>query len=225
MSQAGYTPILIYGSGTASAVPLAANMTSSSAGAELALNYADGKLYYKDSGGVVQLLASTSGASGNVVGPASATNKAIATYDGTTGKLIQDNSGATITSGVITATDFSGPLNGTVGATTPNTGSFTSLTDSGNLTFTGTGNRITGDTSNATIANRLALQDSTTNSQTIFSVFPNGTGTTSQIQLYNGTDTTNYARFNIFTSSASITFSQTVRRHRHIPPNDLQHRR
>jgi hypothetical protein len=33
-------------------------MTSSSSGAELALNYADGKLFYKDSGGVVQLLAS-----------------------------------------------------------------------------------------------------------------------------------------------------------------------
>ena len=95
-------------------------------------------------------------------------------------------------------------------------GTVTSLTVTGattlgqNLTFTGTGNRITGDTSNATIANRLALQDSTTNAQTIFSVVPNGTGTTSQIQLYNGTDTTNYARFNIFTSSASMTLSQTI---------------
>ena len=58
MAQSGYTPILIYASGTATNVPLAANMTSSSSGAELALNYADGKLFYKDSGGVVQLLAS-----------------------------------------------------------------------------------------------------------------------------------------------------------------------
>lgn len=66
MAQSGYTPILIYGSGTATNVPLAANMTSSSSGAELALNYADGKLYYKDSGGVVQLLASKAGASGSV---------------------------------------------------------------------------------------------------------------------------------------------------------------
>ena len=57
MAQSGYTPILIYASGTATNVPLAANMTSSSSGAELALNYADGKLYYKDSGGVVQVLA------------------------------------------------------------------------------------------------------------------------------------------------------------------------
>ena len=58
MSQSGYTPILIYASGTATNVPLAANMTSSASGAELALNYADGKLYYKNSSGAVTLLAS-----------------------------------------------------------------------------------------------------------------------------------------------------------------------
>jgi hypothetical protein len=60
MAASGYTPILIYASGTASNVPLAANLTSGASGAELALNYADGKLYYKDSGGVVRLLASNS---------------------------------------------------------------------------------------------------------------------------------------------------------------------
>jgi hypothetical protein len=59
MAQTGFSPILIYASGTASNVPLAANLTSSANGAELALNYADGKLYYKSSGGVVTLLAST----------------------------------------------------------------------------------------------------------------------------------------------------------------------
>ena len=63
MAQSGYTPILIYGSGTASAVPLAANLTSSASGAELALNYADGKLYYKNSSGVVTLLANANASS------------------------------------------------------------------------------------------------------------------------------------------------------------------
>jgi hypothetical protein len=62
MAQSGYTPILIYASGTATNVPLAANMTSSASGAELALNYADGKLYYKNSSGVVTLLVGTGGA-------------------------------------------------------------------------------------------------------------------------------------------------------------------
>ena len=58
MAQSGYTPILIYGSGTASNVPLAANLTSSAAGVELALNYADGLLFYKNSSGNVTKLAS-----------------------------------------------------------------------------------------------------------------------------------------------------------------------
>jgi hypothetical protein len=57
MAQSGYTPILIYASGTTTNVPLAANLTSSASGAELALNYADGKLFYKDSSGVIQVLA------------------------------------------------------------------------------------------------------------------------------------------------------------------------
>ena len=68
MAQSGYTPILIYGSGTATNVPLAANLTSSASGAELALNYADGKLYFKNSSGVVTLLAGSGG------GPAGGSN-------------------------------------------------------------------------------------------------------------------------------------------------------
>ena len=57
MAQTNYTPILLYASGTATNVPLAANLTSSASGAELALNYADGKLFYKDNSGTVQVLA------------------------------------------------------------------------------------------------------------------------------------------------------------------------
>lgn len=60
MAASGYTPILIYASGTATNVPLAANMTSGASGAELALNYSDGKLYYKNASNVVTLLADAS---------------------------------------------------------------------------------------------------------------------------------------------------------------------
>jgi hypothetical protein len=67
MAQTGYTPILIYGSGTASAAPSAGNLTTSANGVELALNYTDGKLFYKDNGGVVQVLAGKGG-SGVVAG-------------------------------------------------------------------------------------------------------------------------------------------------------------
>jgi hypothetical protein len=58
MAQTGYTPILIYGSTTPGNTPTAGNLTTSVAGVELALNAADGKLFYKDSGGVVKVLAS-----------------------------------------------------------------------------------------------------------------------------------------------------------------------
>jgi len=58
MAQSGYTPILIYASGTATNTPSAANLTSGSTGAELAINYTDGKLFYKDNSGNVQVIAS-----------------------------------------------------------------------------------------------------------------------------------------------------------------------
>jgi hypothetical protein len=87
MAQAGYTPISLYYSTTASAVPLAANLVPG----ELAININDGKLYFENSSGVVTLLASASGASGDVVGPASATDTAVALFDGTTGKLIKNS--------------------------------------------------------------------------------------------------------------------------------------
>lgn len=58
MAQTGYSQILHYASGTAAAVPLAADLVSSSDGAELAVNYNDGLLFFKDSSGVVQVMAS-----------------------------------------------------------------------------------------------------------------------------------------------------------------------
>jgi len=57
MSQSGYTPIYIYNSGTATNVPTSGNLGNG----ELAINYADGKLFYKDSGGNVQVIASKAG--------------------------------------------------------------------------------------------------------------------------------------------------------------------
>jgi len=83
-------------------------------------------------------------------------------------------------------------FNGPIGTTTAAAGAFTSLSDSGNLTFTGTGNRITGDFSNATIANRVVFQTSTTNSNTFLSVLPTGTGSGTFTEYYqNGTDPAN----------------------------------
>ena len=55
MAATGYTPISLYYSTTASQVPTNTNLVNG----ELAINITDGKLYYKDNTGTVQLLAST----------------------------------------------------------------------------------------------------------------------------------------------------------------------
>ena len=57
MAQTNYTPISLYYSATATSVPTAGNLVAG----ELALNTADGKLFYKDSAGVVQVLATKGG--------------------------------------------------------------------------------------------------------------------------------------------------------------------
>ena len=53
MAQTGFTPILLYSSSTLTNVPLAANLTNSVNGAEIAINIADKNLFFKDSGGTV----------------------------------------------------------------------------------------------------------------------------------------------------------------------------
>jgi hypothetical protein len=61
-------------------------------------------------------------ASGDVVGPASSTDNAIARFDTTTGKLIQNSNASIDDSGNLTATNFSGNSSGT------NTGDQTTIT-------------------------------------------------------------------------------------------------
>lgn len=58
MAATGYTPISLFYSTTASAVPLAANLVNG----ELAINLTDGKLYYKDNTGTVKVIAGAGGA-------------------------------------------------------------------------------------------------------------------------------------------------------------------
>ena len=100
MAATGFTPIITYHSTTPSQVPSNTNLSPG----ELALNIADMKLYCENSSGVVTLLASSAGSSGDVVGPASATDNAVARFDLTTGKLIQDS--------VVTIADTTGNIAG-----------------------------------------------------------------------------------------------------------------
>jgi Chaperone of endosialidase len=96
----------------------------------------------------------------------------------------------------------------TVSGTIVTTAGATELTTSGNLTFTGTGNRITGDFSNSTVASRVAIQTSTTNGNTGVFLLPNGTANVSAIRCFNNSDPTNAAfiGFDAFgTTDARIT--------------------
>ena len=93
MAQTNFTPIQLYNSTTALAVPLAANL----AAGELALNITDGKLYYND-GGVVKLLASN------------ATSAPVLSFQTSLGGLTP----STATTGVVT---LAGTLNTSSGGT------------------------------------------------------------------------------------------------------------
>ncbi len=59
MAQTNFTPIQLYRSSTASAVPVAANLVVG----ELAINYTDGRLYYEDNLGVVNIIGGKMAAS------------------------------------------------------------------------------------------------------------------------------------------------------------------
>jgi len=74
---------------------------------------------------------------------------------------------------------------------------------SGNLTFTGTGSKILGDFSNATLANRTVIQTSTTNGATGVYVVPNGTSTAASIQALNAATPTNAAKILIATNGTT----------------------
>lgn len=96
MSQIGYTPIQLYHSSTAAAVPTAGRLITG----ELALNVVDGKLYYKDNAGVVQKLADKGAATGNLPGGGvgtlvyqSATGVTAYLANGTTGQVLNANTG------------------------------------------------------------------------------------------------------------------------------------
>ena len=119
MPQSGFTPIQLYRSSTSSNTPSASYQVDG----ELAINTADEKLFFKNSSGVVKEIASSGGSTGDVAGPASATDGAIVAFDGTTGKLVKS---APLTSGNVVIGNGTGAPNfvapGTVGNVLKNVG-------------------------------------------------------------------------------------------------------
>jgi hypothetical protein len=147
MAQTGYTPILLYGSTTSTNVPLAGNLTTSASGVEVAVNAADGKMFYKDSGGTVQVLATKgTGSIGGSNTQVQFNNNGVLggsaslTWDGTylTAGSIKNSA---LTSGRVTFAGASGLLSDSAnlawnGSTLAITGALTATTDS---SFTSTG--------------------------------------------------------------------------------------
>jgi hypothetical protein len=86
-------------------------------------------------------------------------------------------------------------LDGTNGITTETGSGDVSVGD--DLIFTGTGNRITGDFSNATQANRVLFQTSTANGNTLVGYIPNGTGTSTATRYFNSSSADNCAQFDV----------------------------
>lgn len=82
--------LIVKRSSVAGKVPLSTDLQVG----ELAVNLADQKIYSKNAAGTVVQLGGAAG-SGDVVGPASATDNALVRFDGATGKLVQ-NSTATL---------------------------------------------------------------------------------------------------------------------------------
>lgn len=133
---------------------------------------------------------------------------------GTTG--LSFTGGPITSSGTLTLGGTLAVANGGTGATT-SAGALTSLgalptaggTMTGNLAFSGTGLRITGDFSNATPANRVLVQSSTTDGNTLFGVLPNGTAVNSQLQVWGASDPTN-APFGTLTINATAVQLQST---------------
>jgi hypothetical protein len=100
--------------------------------------------------------------------------------------LNADNGVVSGISGLTTTADNSGVLQFQSSGTAT-----LEISTAGNINIPGTGKRITGDFSNATIANRVIFQTTTTNQQTSIGLLPNGTSTTTNLNLFGGTDPAN----------------------------------
>jgi hypothetical protein len=115
MAQSGFTPILIYGSTTPGNTPLAADLATGANGVELAVNAADGKLFYKDHLGVVKVLATAgTGSIGGLNTQVQFNNNGV----------LGGSANLTWNGSILTSTGFSGPI----GGVSPDTGAFTTLT-------------------------------------------------------------------------------------------------
>lgn len=173
MAATGYTPISLYYSTTAAAVPTNTNLVNG----ELAINITDGKLYYKDNAGVVKLLASNAGSS------------PVTSFQTSLSGLTPSTS----TTGAITLAGTLGVASGGTGLTSLTAGYIpfgngtSAFGNSANLFWDGTNNRLGVNTSSPAVTLSVVGTDAM--------LLP--VGTTAQ----RPTGATGYLRFNTTTAA------------------------
>lgn len=144
MAATNFTPIQLYRTTTASAVPTAGNL----ADGELAINLTDERLYFKNAGGTVKLLASNAGSSGDVVAASNNAFTGANTFFNATGQ----------TFGTATSTQDGIVLAGRAGGASSFRVTFqpTTLTASRTLTLPDATTTLVGTDATQTLTNKTA---------------------------------------------------------------------
>lgn len=201
MSQANYTPISLYYSTNAAAVPLASNLVNG----ELAINIATGRLYYKNTSGTVVVLADGNAASLAVPVKPSQGGTGIINNDASTIK-ITGNFATNLT--VTAATDVTLPTSGTLATLSGNeTLSNKTLSNVTGNSVTLTNLTATTVTINGGSANNISVNNSTVNNPQVNAYTE---GITTGYTNTGSASTINIANSTIITANLSATCTFTM---------------
>lgn len=181
MAQTNYTPISLYYSTTTTAVPVNTNL----ANGELAINITDGKLFYKDNGGTVQVI-------GWKTTPTTAGGTGLTTY--TTGDLLYASATNTLSKLAVGTNGYVLTLSGGLPTWAASTGGVTSFNagttgltpataTTGAITLAGTLGTANGGTNLTTFTSGGAVYATSTSVLTT-GTLPNTSGGTGQSSAF-----------------------------------------